>query len=459
MTDQQSERSVPLEPAWEREGTVYVVGLDGMTLDLIEPMVEAGDLPTFARLAREGSFGRLETIRPTNSSLLWTTIATGRHHADHGIDGFQYYTILGRKVTRTTIRKYRRRGIRLVEAVAKALHLRKRFHFDGRHILAKTFWDLVSESGRNAVLVNWWHSWPAAPINGCVVSDRVHYWRSAARGKEPKQSHLTYPPELLDEARDLLMAPDEVTAEELQRWVNLPVERIQALIEQPHRKRSPVHELRFLVSADLTYSRLFEHCVDRFDDLCLACVYLRGPAISQHSAFGYMPSSVNSDATPEEREAFGRVVPETYRFADEQLGRVVDRMGPEDTLFVVSDHGYAVQADRPGGRHGPYGHALCKPPGILYACGSGIEPGARIPEADVYDVAPTVLRALGFPLSAELKGRPLEDVFTADWRREHPAPPSVPTYGPRLARHDAVRTSARTDEAVTEHLRALGYLE
>lgn len=449
----------PLQPAWKREGTVYVVGVDGVTLDLIGPMAEAGELPTFERLAQQGAHGRLETIRPTNSSLLWTSIATGRHHEDHGIDGFQYYTILGWTLTRSTIRRYRRYGIRILESLAKLLRLRKRHYFDGRDIRAKTFWDLVSESGRNAIVVNWWHTWPAAPINGAVVTDRVHYWRSAWRGKDSVDSHLTYPAGLLEEVRDLLIRPDEIDAEQVQRWVNLPVNEIQELIDVPTRTRNPVVEVRFLASADRSYGRIFEHCLERVQEPRLAAVYFRGPDISQHCAFDYMPSSQNSDATDQERDAFGRVVPETYRFADELLSPVVERMSPRDTLFVMSDHGYAAQDDEPGGRRGPYGHALCKPPGVFYAYGQGVARGVTLRDARIYDVAPTVLRALGYPLSQELEGRSLEEAFTHEWRREHPLAETVPTYGPRAARHDTVRMSTETDDTVTEHLRALGYLE
>jgi len=447
----------PVLPAWQREGTLYVIGIDGVSLDVAGPMMERGELPTFARLAAQGCHGRLATIWPTNSSLLWTSIATGRHHRDHGIDGFQYYTILGRHLSRTTIRKYRRVGIRLLEILAKALRLRRRHHFDGRHIRTKTLWDIVSEAGGRVGVVNWWHSWPAAPVNGFVVSDRLHYWRAASRGKKMPDTHLTYPDELLEEVRDLLIPPDQITAAELQRFIELPVEEIERLGQETSGRRPPVIELRFLISADRTYSRILSHCLERQPNTQFVAAYFRGPDIAQHSGFDYLPTSTASDATPEERRAFGRIVPETYKFADELLGSVVERMGPQDTLIALSDHGYGLLPK--ARKDGPYGHARGEPPGAIFAMGPEFRRGVRVQDADIYDLFPTVLRVMGFPPAQDSEGRCLEELLAPEWVAEHPPLDPIPTYGPRRERHDLARSSRETEQTVTEHLRALGYLE
>jgi hypothetical protein len=443
-------------PAWQRQGRLYVIGVDGVSPDVARPMMERGDLPTFARLAAEGCHGPLATIRPTNSSLLWTSIATGRHHDDHGVDGFQFYTILGHRLSRTAILKYRRRGIRVLEFAAKLLRLRKRYSFDGRHIRTKTLWDVVSESGGRVGVVNWWHSWPAAPVNGFIVSDRLHYWRAAWRGKAAKDTHLTYPQGLLDEVRELMTPPEHVTAAELQRFIDLPADEIRTLMDVPVRTRSPVIEVRFLVSADDSYSRILHHCLEREPGTQLAVAYFRGPDIAQHCGYRFMPTSTASDATPEERRAYGRVVPEAYRFADELLARIVDRMGPQDTLLALSDHGYGAQ---PGSRRAPYGHEKGEPPGVVFAMGPEFRRGALVSGASIYDLFPTALRVLGFPPAQDSVGRCLEELLRPEWAAEHPPLPPIPTYGLRRKRHDTIRASSETDKTVTDHLRALGYLD
>ncbi len=451
-----------VQPAWQRKGTVYLLGVDGLTLDVIRPMVERGELPNLARLAREGCHGPLATIWPTNSSLLWTTISTGRRHEDHGIDGFQFYGILGRHLSRTTVRKYKGltlRGVafRLLLGVARLLHLRKRYYFDSRHVRAKTLWDIVSGAGGRAGVVNWWHSWPARPLNGFVVSDKLHYWRSASKGKTPEDTSLTYPDELLDALLPLMVAPDEVRTDELRRFIDLPEERLARAKAEGFTRRNPLQEVRFLVSADSTYSQVFDRCLEVFPDLQLAAVYFRGPDIVQHCAFDFMETSTASDATAEERHAFGGAVHEVYRFADGLIGKVLARLRPEDTVFVVSDHGYGYQGDYPG--VGPYGHARGEPPGVIYACGPEFRQGAEIAGATVYDVAPTVLRVSGFPLSLELAGRCLEETLTDEFRLDFPLPEPVDTYGPPSADPRGGIMSAEVNKEITDHLRALGYLD
>ncbi|NLF14156.1 MAG: hypothetical protein GX597_20425, partial [Anaerolineaceae bacterium] len=40
---------------------VLVIGLDGVTFDLLGPWIEAGELPNLQRLMRQGASGRLQT--------------------------------------------------------------------------------------------------------------------------------------------------------------------------------------------------------------------------------------------------------------------------------------------------------------------------------------------------------------------------------------------------------------
>ena len=129
-----------------------------------------------ARLAREGSCGRLKTIWPTLSSMLWPTIATGRLYRDHGIDHVIYHHLFGRRVSHHSLRRGRHGTKQLLRAL-RALGLMRMRFFDSRDLRAKPFWEIVSEAGGRTGVINWWHTWPATPLNGFVVSDRLLYWR------------------------------------------------------------------------------------------------------------------------------------------------------------------------------------------------------------------------------------------------------------------------------------------
>ena len=436
-------------------GTLYLVGIDGLTLDVIEPMTRQGELPNLRRLAEEGAHGPLATIEPTNSALLWTSIATGRHYRDHGIDGFTSYRLLGLPLSRTALRRARKVGLRWPVKWLQALHLLKRRMLDSRHVRCKTLWDIISEAGGHVVVVNWWHTWPADAVNGCLVSDRLHYWRAEAKGAEPRRERmLTWPRELTDELEPLVLAPDEVEKADLRRFVNLSDEEFAEFASRPYRHHAVDGELRFLIAMDTTSWRCFRHCLDAGEPPALASVYFRVCDLAQHCAYRYMPTAVELPADPEDRRRFGGVVHEAYRMADDWVGRALERMGPKDALLVVSDHGFGYQP-----RSHSYGHGQETPPGVIYGYGKDFVPGARIEGAGIYDVAPTVLRLSGLPVAGDMLGRPLEEALSEEFRRACPPPEPVKTYGPRRSRCHLPAGGTMADSEVQEHLRALGYLE
>ena len=72
----------------EVESPVLLIGVDGLEWRIILEMIGDGQLPVLERLMKEGSFGKLQTLTPTWSPVIWTTIATGKIPHKHGIMGF-----------------------------------------------------------------------------------------------------------------------------------------------------------------------------------------------------------------------------------------------------------------------------------------------------------------------------------------------------------------------------------
>ena len=67
---------------------IILLGLDGLSPEIVEPMLAAGELPHLQRLQQMGGYARLRTTNPAQSPVAWSTIATGLNPGAHGVFDF-----------------------------------------------------------------------------------------------------------------------------------------------------------------------------------------------------------------------------------------------------------------------------------------------------------------------------------------------------------------------------------
>ena len=120
-----------------------IIGLDGATFDLIDPLIEAGELPTLKRIMSEGVRGILETWPNTNSAAAWSSMATGYNSGQHGIYHF------GEAISR--------RGVpwRPVTAIDRK---------------KDPFWRILSAAGQFVGVINMPITYPVDQINGFMLA-------------------------------------------------------------------------------------------------------------------------------------------------------------------------------------------------------------------------------------------------------------------------------------------------
>jgi predicted AlkP superfamily phosphohydrolase/phosphomutase len=70
---------------------VLVLGLDGATWDMLDPLVAEGLLPNLARLRGQGASGTLRSVFPPLSPVAWTGVMTGKNSGKHGVFEFLEY--------------------------------------------------------------------------------------------------------------------------------------------------------------------------------------------------------------------------------------------------------------------------------------------------------------------------------------------------------------------------------
>ena len=169
----------------------------------------------------------------------------------------------------------------------------------------------------------------------------------------------------------------------------------------------------------------------------LSCTYLNGLDVVQHALFAASgTSALGASAMADKLAAL-----EDYYLALDRLLAGDLRAAAGELVVVVTSPG-RVRNDSGG---------------LLAALGAPVNSRLKDGIARAADVMPTVLHALGVPISRELAGRPLVEMFTAEFARRSPVR-EVATYGPPRPRH-APRQGQPLDQETIDRLRSLGYVK
>ena len=424
-------RAPALAPALAER--VLFVGWDGGSWNVAEPLLREGRLPHLARLIDAGVRCDLQTLEPTVSPAIWTTIATGRLPEDHGILGFE--GVPGR--TMTTLPNA---GMRRVKA----------------------FWEILRDAGASSGTIGWWATWPADSLGegSYLITDRVPYTRMEAAirraGLDPDDA---YPSSLLDAVASLVERPDDIAAEAAERFLGFDEEMRQAyLVGREYQMGSFLPEFKFVYQSDRsTYKMALRQLRESPADV--TTVYFTGIDTVSHLFwhFSYPDEFPEQSVRPSDVERFGGVIAAYYEEMDRYLGGLLDAAGSGTTVIIASDHGFGGTGNLPwSGGHGRITPgAPIAPDGLFVMSGPGVRAMPERARVHVLDIAPTLLALLGVPAGGDMPGRVLEELLDGG-----PAPGRISTW-------ETVGVPHRTGEPVDpagdagriERLRALGYIQ
>src|ERR1041385_1643059 len=164
---------------------VLLIGWDSADWKVIRPLIEAGLMPNLARLIGQGVSGNLGTIYPILSPMLWTSIATGKRPYKHGIHGFTEPMPDGS-------------GVRPVSLLSRKV---------------KAVWNILNQNGKRSLVVGWWPSHPAEPINGAMVSNHFQRPGGLPGALTPVAPGAVHPSSLADKLSGLRVHAMELEGE------------------------------------------------------------------------------------------------------------------------------------------------------------------------------------------------------------------------------------------------------
>ncbi len=261
---------------------VLVIGVDAATFDLIDPWVAEGLLPNLQRLMENGTRVTLWSVPNMNSAPAWTSFATGKNPGKHGI----YYFTRPKKST------YEMQVI------------------NGSYRDGLTFWQIASQHGKKAGVINVPMTYPADTVNGFMIS-----------GLDTPGRHApgwTFPNNLM-----------EHTPQELGEYViecGLPTYAKSGQLDKGL-------EVAHQTIAQRTRYSLFlmeSHAWDIF-----VTVYTSIDAI-QHYFWKHM---LLSGELVGQESRFQTAIRDAYIEVDQGIGELIRRAPPETTVIIVSDHG------------------------------------------------------------------------------------------------------------------------
>jgi hypothetical protein len=444
----------PSPSAVPEPAPLLLIGVDGLEWDVLLPLLHRGEMPTFRRLMGQGVYGRLGSIQPTLSPVIWTSLATGKEPSQHGIRGFAFRD-------RTTGEQ-------------------KLFTQHDR--TAAAFWNILSDAGLTVHVVGWWMTFPVEEIRGVMVAQTNTPAQADAEARRAG--------DVIIKGSVLPDVPGQVHPREQEARVMQTVgrvtdalpERLVSIYGPSPGAMTPLERKLWRASlwsfrADAIYLELGRMLLERPERFDLMALYVGGADIVGHRFWRYrQPSRFAHPPSTAEIDRWGEIIDDYYRYLDREFGELLARLPDRAGVLIVSDHGmHATNVDGLFAPDDPprrvaSGHHEDAPPGVLLAWGHpfrsarvSIEArrGDELPGVGtVYDILPTLLALKGVPIASDLSGRVLTDLieprFLDSLAIEYGPPVD---FSPWHERREEQPLPADVEQKRLEQLRSLGYVD
>jgi predicted AlkP superfamily phosphohydrolase/phosphomutase len=348
--------------------SAVVIGLDGVSWNLLDPMIEAGIMPRLGRLRERSSSGVLRSTVPTYTPPAWTSAATGVNPGRHGVYGFME---------------------------GHAQHEHQGLMHSGK-IKAPTIWEVANAQGARAGIYNLPLTYPPRPLEGWMVSGMLTpgygerrrgfaSWSDRGTGEELEKKILEWAPGY---AVDL-------SANWEQDWRDAGLcERALASLEQRYNVLSNLLEL---------------------DPVDIVFAVLETPDRLQHVYYRYMDPSDEMFHSARGRE-LTPFIHRCYAAMDRIVGLLEDYAGRDGGVLVCSDHGFTTW------EVSVHTNALLEQWGYLT-----LKPAARLMQTPVArSIVPVAKRLLPAKAARGAKGRTFAVI---DWSKTKAFASPIPQQG------------------------------
>ena len=268
---------------------LLVIGLDGATFTVLNPLMKKGYLPNISSMIETGTYGVLQSTMPPYSAQAWASFMTGKNPGKHGLFDFRAPVMINviRPFTNSTF------------------------------IRSKTLWRLLSDAGRKVGIMNVPMTYPPEEVNGFMISGIM---TSTIRDK------CFYPADLSQRAGDYPPEPDWDAYREVGgKDTGDVILRLVNEVTNLSKKRGEA-AISLLKGTDLDCSVIVFTSVDRL----------------QHFAWKYLDPA-HQEYRSDEAAKYMEPLAGYYSCLDKIIGDLIEAAGKDVHVIVLSDHGFGPQ--------------------------------------------------------------------------------------------------------------------
>jgi Flp pilus assembly protein TadD len=432
---------IVLPPGWQQtlpvpeiarvaqpKSPVIFIGLDGGDWQLLDDYIANGTMPNLGRLVREGASGELETEQPPLSPIVWSTMMTGVSPIEHQVLDFTHFNpVTGVKEPITSTERK-----------------------------APAIWNMETMAGRRVAVFGLWATYPAEPVRGLMVSDRLFPFFFTESSPPPA---AVYPPSRETWARAGVTAAEAaVDLAAMRRYLpDLTQADFDSLLHDSDPFSKPPSALRRMLVETEIYRHLSVDLFAAGNIPDLTIIYFEGTDTVGHIFAPFAPPK-QPQVSQADYDRFHAIPAKYFGFLDQFLGDVI-RVADQShaAIVIASDHGFQWKEGRPqqlasfavataAKWHRNQGIYLLRGPGIAPSNGHTGRGGIR-------QICATLLAATGLPPAEHVAGPPLPPLTNANASAINYASHFQP-FAPPAA---MIANSAGADEAVAK-LKSLGYI-
>ncbi|MBN1483085.1 MAG: alkaline phosphatase family protein [Chloroflexia bacterium] len=267
------------------EKKFLLIGLDGASFSLLDILEQRGLLPHLAALRRQSAWGNLLSTIPPFTVPAWSSMMTGKGPGKHSVISF-------------------------FEHPPEAYQCQSRGTFvNGSSVDGERLWETLSRAGRDVIVINFPMTYPPRPVKGCLITGMLTPYSA---------TDFTYPPELAAE-----LAGYQIDLQYSRQGDHFDIEAY------PSGTRLIAELQDMALQRAQTGLRLM-----REQPWDLLAVVFTGPDRMCHF---FWPDLVHPERADPEIVAASE---EYFRNLDDRIGQLLEEVGPETMVMVVSDHGF-----------------------------------------------------------------------------------------------------------------------